>query len=155
MPQDPGPRPLYSSSPACVETSVPLVTPAKLRSATLGQPSALPTPTLWWMGRRTRVPRCWLSNHSYLSREITAPRFALNPLEVGTGQSENPLRWTGSRGSDPPEACLQSVPSDPCLGAGRGETSSHTSENSKHAFSRWHPPHGGLSPGRGELQYLS
>lgn len=67
----------------------------------MGQPSALPTPTLWWMGRRTRVPRCWLSNHSYLSREITAPRFALNPLEVGTGQSENPLRWTGSRGSDP------------------------------------------------------
>lgn len=80
---------------------------------TLGQPSALPTPTLRWMGRRTRVPRCWLSNHSYLSREITVPRFALNPLEVGTGQSENPLRWTGSKGSDPPEARLQPVPSDP------------------------------------------
>ena len=80
---------------------------------TLGEPSALPTPTLRWMGRRTRVPRCWLSNHSYLSREITVPRFALNPLEVGTGQSENPLRWTGSKGSDLPEACLQPVPSDP------------------------------------------
>lgn len=79
----------------------------------MGQTSALPTPTLRWMGRRTRVPRCWLSNHSYLSREITVPRFALNPLEVGTGQSENPLRWTGSKGSDPPEACLQPVPSDP------------------------------------------
>ena len=28
MPWDPGPRPLYSTSPACVETSLPLVTPA-------------------------------------------------------------------------------------------------------------------------------
>lgn len=103
------------------------------------QPSALPTPTLWWMGRRTRDSQVLKhSNHSYLQQgNPHSPRFAPEPSGGRGLASREPSEMDWQQGQRPPEACLQSVPSDPEVW-GLGEGSSHMKIPNIHSW-RHHP----------------
>ena len=148
-PWDPRPLPSLLRFPTPCGKTVTSATPTNGRCARPGAPSVgfsgdgslpRPTRTLWWPGRRTRVPGYWVSSCSDLRRETAAPRFALNPLGLGAGWLRGPSQVALAAGAVSPGGTSEVCPLGSwSSGVGRGEASSLTSGNSKHASSRHHP----------------